>query len=266
MSVSAEKRFMTPMKKTVIIGKFGEITKEINDCLAQFCRVQLCSDNDDIIKGMMKLVMPDLAVVSLPGISLPLDKIFPFLSREYSELPILVVGSRDDQMEMGACGYLKNEQIHFLRRPVKLNEIAKCAKELLQIEEEPVEKRRTILVVDDNPTLLRLVQSLLEKEYVVTFATSGSQAIASTAKKKPDLILLDYDMPVCDGRMTLQMLRSEKETQDIPVVFLTGMADPAYVQALLALHPQGYLLKPPTEEKLFATIKRALAMGVPHPQ
>ena len=57
------------------------------------------------------------------------------------------------------------------------------------------------------------------------------------------MVLLDYEMPVCDGRQTLEMLRSEKSFADLPVIFLTGRSDPAAVRALLALKPAGYLLK-----------------------
>ncbi len=99
---------------------------------------------------------------------------------------------------------------------------------------------------------------MLSKEYKVIFATSGPQAIAVIAKTVPDVILLDYEMPVCNGKMTMQMLRSEDSTKNIPIIFLTGMAHPAYVQEVLMLHPDGYLLKPPSEDKLFAVIRKAL--------
>ncbi len=100
---------------------------------------------------------------------------------------------------------------------------------------------------------------MLSNTYRVVFATSGPQALAVIAKGRPDLILLDYDMPVCNGTMTMQMLRSEDSTKDIPIIFLTGMADAGHVQEILALRPDGYLLKPPSEEKMFATIRKVLA-------
>ena len=50
-------------------------------------------------------------------------------------------------------------------------------------------------------------------------------------------------MPVCDGRQTLEMLRSVKEFASLPVVFLTGRSDPESVRKVMALNPTGYLLK-----------------------
>ena len=67
------------------------------------------------------------------------------------------------------------------------------------------------------------------------------------------MILLDYEMPVVNGKQTLEMLRWEKSFSDIPVIFLTGRNDPEIVKDLLSLKPAGYLLKSlkPTEIKKY---------------
>ena len=67
---------------------------------------------------------------------------------------------------------------------------------------------------------------------------------------KPDLVLLDYEMPVCDGRQTLEMMRSEKAFADVPVIFLTSRGDPESVRSVMALKPAGYLLKKFSPEKI----------------
>jgi CheY-like chemotaxis protein len=63
------------------------------------------------------------------------------------------------------------------------------------------------------------------------------------ADNKPDLILLDYEMPVTSGPQVLEMIRSETKTDTIPVIFLTGKGDRESVLKVLALKPDGYLLK-----------------------
>ncbi len=100
-----------------------------------------------------------------------------------------------------------------------------------------------VLVVDDSATLREAMRKLLEADYEVSLAESGVAAIRAISLDRPDMVLLDYEMPVCDGRQTLEMLRSEKSFADLPVIFLTGRSDPAAVRALLALKPAGYLLK-----------------------
>lgn len=245
------------MKNAMLIGKFNEITKEISDCLSEFCHIQLCADSEDIVEGMLKLVEPDLVVISLVGARSVHRELFLLVSREAPDAPVIAIGSKANEADLSYEGILMNKRVHFLQRPIKLDELSGCAKELLHIEGD--DGLKTILVVDDNPTMLRTVQTMLSQKYKVTFATSGTQAIAAVGRAKPDLILLDYDMPVCNGKMTLQMLRSEEETREIPVVFLTGISDPGYVQEVLALHPQGYLLKPPAEDKLFETLDKVFA-------
>ncbi len=261
------------MKQVILIGKFNEITREIRESLSTFCRVQLCSDNADAARGMVRMVHPDMAVVSLVGSLSSHEDIFTLMFREFPEIPILAVGTEASETELQEAGFLADDRVRFIKRPLKLDEIIRQTHELLErskavqpAEEEAKappsrnapEGKKTILLVDDNPSFLRMMQSMLTPTYRVRFATSGPQALAVIARGTPDLILLDYEMPVCDGKMTLQMLRAEDATKDIPVVFLTGMADADHVQELLSLLPNDYLLKPPSEERLYATIENIL--------
>ncbi len=87
------------------------------------------------------------------------------------------------------------------------------------------------------------MKELLGKDYEVSLVDSGIAAIRAITLNRPDLVLLDYEMPVCDGRQTLEMLRSDKSFDDIPVIFLTGRGDPESVKKVMALRPAGYLLK-----------------------
>jgi CheY-like chemotaxis protein len=100
-----------------------------------------------------------------------------------------------------------------------------------------------ILVVDDSQTIRQGMKNLLDPDYEVTLAESGVAAIRTITLNRPDLVLLDYEMPVCNGKQTLEMLRSEQSFTDIPVIFLTGQDDPGIVKTLLSLRPAGYLLK-----------------------
>lgn len=70
-----------------------------------------------------------------------------------------------------------------------------------------------------------------------------------------DLILLDYEMPVTDGPQVLEMLRSDDETKSIPVIFLTGKDDKESVMSVLALKPEGYILKTSGKEEIENTLR-----------
>ncbi len=115
-----------------------------------------------------------------------------------------------------------------------------------------------VLVVDDNAILLRTVKEMLGVRYNVSIATSCAQAFAAIDKSIPDIILLDYEMPIIDGEGVLMRLRERSDTKNIPVIFFTGSADREVVTRLLALNPDGYLLKPPSKEKMIDMIEKVL--------
>ena len=115
---------------------------------------------------------------------------------------------------------------------------------------ESGEFKKTILVVDDDPQFLGLVREWLKGTYKVAMANSGMQAIKWLGKNKADLILLDHEMPVTSGPRVLEMLRSEPDTKDIPVMFLTGKGDKESVMQVVALRPEGYFLKNITKHDL----------------
>lgn len=120
------------------------------------------------------------------------------------------------------------------------------------------DEKKKLLIVDDDGTTLRVLKGMLEHEYDVTIVNSGMNAMKAIGKKRPDLILLDYEMPVCDGRQTLEMLRADEESKNIPVVFLTGVNDREHIEAVLSLRPAGYLLKPPDKKMIVDTIRKAI--------
>ncbi len=104
-------------------------------------------------------------------------------------------------------------------------------------------KKKKILVVDDSELVREAMKRLFGLEYEVTPAASGLAAIRCITLNRPDLILLDYEMPVCDGSQVLEMIRAEEDFADIPVFFLTGRVDKGTVQKVIALKPTGYLVK-----------------------
>ena len=116
------------------------------------------------------------------------------------------------------------------------------------------EMKKSILLVDDDPTFLKMVKGWLDEEYRVTIVTSGTQALMYIADNRPDLILLDYEMPVTSGPQVLEMIRSETKVDRIPVMFLTGKGDRESVLKVLSLKPDGYLLKSLNRDQILKSI------------
>lgn len=118
--------------------------------------------------------------------------------------------------------------------------------------------RKHILVIDDNPMMLKILKQHLHDNYDVATAPSGEIGLKFLSTKTTDLILLDFEMPGMNGPQVMKYLKASPKTRDIPVVFLTGTKDKEKVQQALLTKPQGYLLKPIDKEKLIAMISSIL--------
>ena len=88
------------------------------------------------------------------------------------------------------------------------------------IDVEP--KRPRILVVDDDPSIVDLLEAFLQNEYDVSVATNGEQAIKLCRQQSPDLVLLDVMMPGADGYEVCRRLKTDPVTRDIPIIFVTA--------------------------------------------
>ena len=109
---------------------------------------------------------------------------------------------------------------------------------------------QNVLVVDDSGLNLRVAMNILKEHFDVTCANSGAAAFDVIKKQMPDLILLDYHMPVMDGFQFIEKLRDREEYKDIPVFFLTGVSDAYHVKLAARLKPEGYILKSISQEEL----------------
>jgi CheY-like chemotaxis protein/phosphoribosyl 1,2-cyclic phosphodiesterase len=119
--------------------------------------------------------------------------------------------------------------------------------------------RLCILVVDDDPNLRMLVDSTLRHDgYTVLEAEDGEQGLERVRADRPDLILLDVNMPKMDGLAVLQQLRSKVETRNIPVLMLTAQAGGATTQAAFDAGATDYLAKPFTVPQLTTRVRACL--------
>ena len=144
--------------------------------------------------------------------------------------------------------YLQGDDVASIKTENAISEIKEYLKK------EDADQRQKILVVDDSSVMRQAIRELLGKDYEISEVSSGVAAIQSIAINRPDLILLDYEMPVCDGGQVLEMIRSEKNMSDIPVIFLTGRGDAESIKKVLAFKPAGYLLKNLKPEDIKANI------------
>ncbi len=114
--------------------------------------------------------------------------------------------------------------------------------------------RKTILIVDDDVTYMQMIREWLKDSYQVVMVNSGIKAIKWLTVNKVDLVLLDYNMPVTSGPQIFQMLKSDVDTDEVPVMFLTGMQNKESVMTAMKLRPADYLLKSISRNELKAKL------------
>ena len=150
--------------------------------------------------------------------------------------------------------FISGEYIEeLIERPINIDDLVNAITSILD-EQSMQQRKRCILVVDDDTTYLRTIRGWLKDSYRVGMANSGMQALTWLAGNTPDLILLDYDMPVTDGPQVLKMIHGEPGSSDIPVMFLTGRSDKKSIMKVLSLKPAGYLLKSIDRNTLLETL------------
>ncbi len=154
---------------------------------------------------------------------------------------LILIGSKGEY-EVATKILPETAIVRWFERPLNMEDFLEAVSHYLA-ETSPEGRAKTLLIVDDDVTYMRMIREWLDGSYRVAMVNSGIQAITWLAKNKADLILLDYEMPITSGPQVLEMLRSEPETARIPVIFLTGKGDRDSIMKVLELKPDDYLLK-----------------------
>ena len=167
------------------------------------------------------------------------------------DIPVFVIQGDMDTEDINNSFPL-NSVTHLYLRPVNVREASMQILEYISSHGKRTKKK--ILVVDDSGAMLRNVRGWLGEKYHVIPANSGAMAIKYLSMDKPDLVLLDYEMPVVNGKQVLEMIRTESDFSSIPVIFLTGKNDRESIMEVLALKPEGYLLKTMKPGEIIAAV------------
>lgn len=118
---------------------------------------------------------------------------------------------------------------------------------------------KTVLVVDDHPPTVRLIQNALEQDgFSVITASNGAECVLAVHRDQPDLVILDVIMPVMDGFQTLRILRENAHTKRLPVIILTVRKSDEDVLHGWKIGTDMYLTKPFEVPELVSAVKRIL--------
>lgn len=198
---------------------------------------------------------PDIIIVHVENVNR--QRLFGIMdlreNENYKYLPMLVIGDANDQEVFGQNvrpGADKKVDVDAPEDAIK-RAITETI-DLRAIDEKHV------LVVDDDPVMLKTMRTYLEDSFTVTAVKSGKLALKFMEKQTPDIILLDYMMPDWDGATTFQLIRNKENGKRVPIIFLTGINDKDKVMECISLRPQGYLVKPVNKPDVIAKIKELI--------
>lgn len=175
------------------------------------------------------------------------------LKESFPSVGLVVVCDSDDV----SLDYYKKEGMVVIKKPVGGDEI-KAAIEEAARQAETMKPKKSILVVDDSPVILRTIKDMLGEVYKISFATSGVKALDMMHKNEYDIVLLDYEMPGMSGHDVIKEIRNNNDIKDIPVVFLTGVAEKDKIVDVISYHPAGYILKPMDVDLIRKTVNDIL--------
>lgn len=125
-----------------------------------------------------------------------------------------------------------------------------------------MEEKRTILVVDDLPSNIEILDEILQGDYTVKVATSGRKALDAVEADAPDLILLDIMMPDIDGYEVCRKLKADEKTKDIPIIFTTALAEIKNEEKGLNLGAVDYVTKPINPNIVKARVRNHLLLKI----
>lgn len=282
------------MKRILFVADFNDTAHCIQEAMLSRYQVQLCSmKNAEDVSHMIRMFRPDMVVVFISCYQNISSKLFYILTIVHAAIPIITIGKKEDTMQYEML-YSKTQYTH-LYRPIKNRDIMKCITDRLHITEDEnaehkdisdvsnyienedkiknktdiwdeaeldneadADKRKHILLVDNDDEIYNDMKSIIGDRYRVSAAGTELQAMRMLEKDRPDMMFLSYEMPLCEGRIMLEMIRNDEELRKLPVVFLTKIAEKRNIASIIRLKPAGCILKPLDKEIVTRIIEKCM--------
>jgi len=251
-----ERSLSTAPAKLVLIGDSRLLGSELSH-LSQAAELgwQFCSTVEEA-EQWIKTHNPELVVCQVNATT-PIEQALPLLSQladRTPAIPSIVITDTDtlcDRVQIAAAGVQG-----ILSHPVQATELWEMVQQILQ-------RSRTqsvnLLAVDDDPILLDALRPMLEP-WGMRLTTLNDPARFWTVLNatRPDLLILDVEMPAFNGIELCQAVRTDPQWQDLPIVFLTAHRDTETVQQIFAAGADDYVSKPILGAELLTRITNRL--------
>ncbi len=255
--------------KTVLVIEDNEKTLKLFRALleANDHRVLEAKDAESGL-ALLDQEKPDLILmdIQLPGMDGHTATSMIKKNPEVRDVPVLALtayamqGDREKALAAGCDGYIsKPIDIQGFLDQIALFLDEKVRGEIFQSRRLPPYRKR-ILIVDDEPRNVKLLDAMISDKFDVIAAGSGEEALNLAGSDHPDVILLDVMMPGLDGFEVARRLKADAELKDIPIIMVTALTDKENKLAGLASGAEEYLNKPVRRIELLARINSMLRL------
>lgn len=216
------------------------ITSALNDI---DCEVIAATDGDEILD----VVDENLNLIML-AINLPKKDGFEVLSilnkkPQAKDIPVVMLTRKSDSVNIVKA--ISMGVTDYITKPFEVGFLKKRVTEILQ------NFKKKILIVDDDEIIHDILSEHFHRlGYIVSNAKNGKDALRMINKEKPDIVILDYMMPIMDGISVLQKIRSDEETSNISIIMLTVKSQQENILQGLKSGADDYVTKPFDIEEL----------------
>lgn len=167
------------------------------------------------------------------------------------KIPVIFVTGKSsrnivlESISVGVDGYLL--------KPIVKDQLLSKVNEMI-VRQSSVTSRKTVLAIDDDVTYLRILNNMLKDNYNVVMINSVRLAMEYLSSHTPDIILLDYHMPLSSSNTLLSYLNNNDDFTYVPLIMLVGIKDKNIVYDKLEKRPDSFLLKPVSKMDLIRTM------------
>lgn len=257
--------------KTILLVEDSEpAIIQIKDILEESGHQILIARNGGEALEIIAHTIPDAMILDLmmPGIGGFKVLITLREAEVTAHVPVLILTAKHITKE--ELKLLKRNNIHQLiqKGDVNRSELLEAVSTMVfpdmaeivipQNKRQTIEGKPVILVVEDNPDNMITVKALLSDYYTVIEAIDGKEGVSMASKHKPNLILMDIELPGMDGIKAYKTIRKNTQLQHIPIIALTASAMTSDREAILSHGFDAYIAKPIDEPSFFKTINETL--------
>jgi len=206
---------------------------------------------------MLDRVDPELILLD---IGMPETDGFEVIKRlkgdvRYKHIPVIFLSAKSDRKSI--VRGLALGAVDFIIKPFHDDHLIDCIENHLDPSRADAIKP-IIMAVDDNPSVLRSIKSMLDNEYKVYTLTEPQVMTEALKKVSPDLFLLDYKMPVINGFELFQIIRNMPRHRETPIMYLTSEGTIDNLSIALSLGSADFIVKPVEEDVLKQKVSAAL--------